>query len=132
MCTPKADHRDARTFALHDAQFALARAYGFESWPKLKAAVDGVTSGGRYLRLPKQTGKGPGHARYQDVSGRFTQRGAPTYTEVPVGNGLFIPRRPNQSHCQPSCRKRAARKADADRVRALLERLDPIDPGRAE
>ena len=32
------------TFALHDAQFALARSYGFESWPKLKAAVDGVTS----------------------------------------------------------------------------------------
>jgi ankyrin repeat protein len=32
------------TFALHDAQFVLARTYGFESWPKLKAAVDGVTS----------------------------------------------------------------------------------------
>src|SRR3984893_14529540 len=32
------------TFALHDAQFVLARAYGFESWPKLKAAVDGVTT----------------------------------------------------------------------------------------
>src|ERR1700722_531828 len=30
-------------FALHDAQFVLARSYGFESWPKLKAAVDGVT-----------------------------------------------------------------------------------------
>ena len=39
-------HRTAtpETFALHDAQFALARAYGFESWPKLKAAVDGVTA----------------------------------------------------------------------------------------
>jgi len=33
------------TFALHDAQFVLARSYGFESWPKLKAAVDGVTAG---------------------------------------------------------------------------------------
>jgi ankyrin repeat protein len=33
----------AETFALHDAQFVLARSYGFESWPKLKAAVDGVT-----------------------------------------------------------------------------------------
>src|SRR5580765_1406023 len=32
------------TFALHDAQFVLARSYGFESWPKLNAAVDGVTS----------------------------------------------------------------------------------------
>src|SRR5689334_25187311 len=32
------------TFALHDAQFVLARAYGFESWPKLKAAVEGVTA----------------------------------------------------------------------------------------
>lgn len=31
------------TFALHDAQLVLARSYGFESWPKLKAYVDGVT-----------------------------------------------------------------------------------------
>src|SRR5262245_28445462 len=30
-------------FALHDAQLVLARAYGFHSWPKLKAHVDGVT-----------------------------------------------------------------------------------------
>jgi ankyrin repeat protein len=34
---------DSDTFALHDAQLVLARAYGFESWPKLKAFVDGVT-----------------------------------------------------------------------------------------
>jgi ankyrin repeat protein len=34
------------TFALHDAQLVLARSYGFESWPKLKAAVDGVTAAG--------------------------------------------------------------------------------------
>ena len=34
---------DAATFALHDAQLVLARAYGFESWPKLKAYVDGAT-----------------------------------------------------------------------------------------
>lgn len=33
---------DVATFALHDAQRALARAYGFESWPKLKAFVDGA------------------------------------------------------------------------------------------
>src|ERR1700689_2194364 len=33
---------DAATFALHDAQRVLARAYGFESWPKLKAFVDGA------------------------------------------------------------------------------------------
>ena len=31
------------TFRLHDAQLVLARAYGFDSWPKLKAFVDGVT-----------------------------------------------------------------------------------------
>jgi ankyrin repeat protein len=31
------------TFALHDAQLVLARAYGLDSWPKLKAFVDGVT-----------------------------------------------------------------------------------------
>jgi len=36
---------DAATFALHDAQLVLARAYGFDSWPKLKAYVDGVTVG---------------------------------------------------------------------------------------
>ena len=34
---------DRATFALHDAQLVLARGYGFESWPKLKAYVDGVT-----------------------------------------------------------------------------------------
>jgi len=34
---------DAATFALHDAQLVLARAYGFDSWPKLKAVVDEVT-----------------------------------------------------------------------------------------
>ncbi len=34
---------DAEHFALHDAQLVLARAYGFDSWPKLKALVDGVT-----------------------------------------------------------------------------------------
>ena len=34
---------DPSQFALHDAQLVLARAYGFESWPKLKARVDGVT-----------------------------------------------------------------------------------------
>ena len=31
------------TFRLHNAQLVLARAYGFDSWPKLKAFVDGVT-----------------------------------------------------------------------------------------
>src|SRR5437016_12687425 len=30
-------------FALHEAQLVLARSYGFESWPKLKAYVDGAT-----------------------------------------------------------------------------------------
>jgi hypothetical protein len=34
---------DPTTFALHDAQLVLARAYGFQSWPKLKAYVEGVT-----------------------------------------------------------------------------------------
>ena len=31
----------AGSFALHEAQLVLARAYGFPSWPKLKAYVDG-------------------------------------------------------------------------------------------
>ena len=34
---------DPTTFALHDAQLVLARAYGFESWPRLRAFVDGAT-----------------------------------------------------------------------------------------
>jgi ankyrin repeat protein len=36
------DRADPAAFALHDAQLAIARSYGFESWPKLKAYVDGV------------------------------------------------------------------------------------------
>jgi len=35
--------RDATAFALHDAQLVLARAYGFDSWPRLKAFIDGLT-----------------------------------------------------------------------------------------
>jgi ankyrin repeat protein len=31
------------SFALHNAQLVIARSYGFDSWPKLKAFVDGVT-----------------------------------------------------------------------------------------
>ena len=34
---------DPASFALHDAQLVIARAHGFESWPKLKAFVDGAT-----------------------------------------------------------------------------------------
>lgn len=34
---------DRQTFALHDAQLVIARAYGFDSWPRLKAFVDGAT-----------------------------------------------------------------------------------------
>jgi ankyrin repeat protein len=34
---------DPASFALHDAQRVLARAYGYESWPRLKAFVDGAT-----------------------------------------------------------------------------------------
>jgi ankyrin repeat protein len=35
-------HPDSQSFALHDAQRVLARAYGYESWPKLKAFVNGA------------------------------------------------------------------------------------------
>ena len=35
---------DPETFALHDAQLVLARSYGFDSWPKLKVYIDGVTA----------------------------------------------------------------------------------------
>jgi ankyrin repeat protein len=34
---------DPAKFALHDAQLVLARSYGYDSWPKIKAYVDGVT-----------------------------------------------------------------------------------------
>ena len=34
---------DREKFALHHAQLVLARSYGFDSWPKLKAFVDGIT-----------------------------------------------------------------------------------------
>ena len=34
---------DPAAFALHEAQLVIARAYGFDSWPKLKAFVDGAT-----------------------------------------------------------------------------------------
>lgn len=37
------DGAEAASFALHDAQLVIARSYGFDSWPKLKAYVDGVT-----------------------------------------------------------------------------------------
>ena len=37
------DNPQAAIFALHDAQLVIARSYGFDSWPKLKAYVDGVT-----------------------------------------------------------------------------------------
>ena len=37
------DRTNGATFALHDAQLVVARSYGFESWPRLKAYVDGVT-----------------------------------------------------------------------------------------
>jgi ankyrin repeat protein len=35
-------HPEPSKFALNDAQRVLARAYGYESWPKLKAFVDGA------------------------------------------------------------------------------------------
>lgn len=35
-------HPDPGAFALHDAQRVLARAYGYESWARLKAFVDGA------------------------------------------------------------------------------------------
>ncbi len=35
-------HPDPEAFALHDAQRILARAYGYESWSRLKAFVDGA------------------------------------------------------------------------------------------
>ncbi len=42
-CTRITGDADPASFGLHDAQLVLARAYGLESWPKLKAFVDGVT-----------------------------------------------------------------------------------------
>ena len=41
----KAHYHDANpeTFALHDAQLVIARAQGFQSWPKLKAFIEGAS-----------------------------------------------------------------------------------------
>lgn len=44
----------------------------------------------------------------------------------------FTPQRANARHCRPSCRKLAERKAKEVRLGALLDRLDPMDPGRPE
>jgi len=38
------------TFALHDAQLVLARVHGFDSWPKLKAFVNGDTGASRMIK----------------------------------------------------------------------------------
>ena len=40
----KAHYHDAdpETFALHDAQLVIARAQGFQSWPRLKAYIEGA------------------------------------------------------------------------------------------
>jgi uncharacterized protein len=48
----RAHYRGAEStaFALHDAQLVLARAYGFDSWPRLKAFVDGVTGASRMIK----------------------------------------------------------------------------------
>jgi ankyrin repeat protein len=40
---PESGLRESRSLQLSDAQLVLARAYGFETWPKLKAFVDGIT-----------------------------------------------------------------------------------------
>lgn len=47
MATVQAHYDDAdlQRFALHDAQLVTARSYGFASWPKLKAFVEGVKIG---------------------------------------------------------------------------------------
>ena len=67
---------DRRRFALHDAQLVLARAYGFESWPKLKAYVDGVTvqapAGGGSRRTT--LADGPGHAPRAPGAGQHGHR----------------------------------------------------------
>jgi ankyrin repeat protein len=44
------DGADNATFALHDAQLVLARAYGFESWPRLKEFVEGIRVAGRIIK----------------------------------------------------------------------------------
>jgi ankyrin repeat protein len=48
----RAENPDAgkSAFALHDAQRILAREYGFASWPKLKAYVEGIRGAGRIMK----------------------------------------------------------------------------------
>ena len=49
---------DPTAFALHDAQLVLARAYGFDSWPRLKAFVDGATGASRMIKPFELEAKG--------------------------------------------------------------------------
>lgn len=46
--------------------------------------------------------------------------------------GVFVPRRASQRYCGPACRPLAQRRRAANRLRELLERVLPDDPGRAE
>ena len=47
----------AATFALHDAQLVLARSYGYASWRKLKAFVDGIDVG-RWMEAARAVNAG--------------------------------------------------------------------------
>ena len=71
-------HRTATldTFALHDAQFVLARSGGFESWPKLKAGVEGVTTKRLHETVKKNdVGAVRSAARAEAGNRRFAARG---------------------------------------------------------
>jgi len=41
---------ESTAFALHDAQLVLARVYGFDSWPRLKAFVEGAAGRGAMIK----------------------------------------------------------------------------------
>jgi len=45
-------------FTLHESQLVLARAYGFDSWPRLKAFVDATTGGSMIKPLELETPAG--------------------------------------------------------------------------
>jgi ankyrin repeat protein len=83
-------HADPANFALHDAQLVLARSYGFESWPKLKARVDGAT----VSRLVEAVRAGD-QTRAQEILKARPELAAMSMDGLPVLHHAVLARRPD-------------------------------------
>jgi ankyrin repeat protein len=74
------EREPGKEYALHDAQFALAREYGFDSWPKLKAFVEGVTE--RCLADAVRIGDLAGVRSMLHARPELARRGGPLHIAV--------------------------------------------------